>query len=179
MKKLFLITTLLISTSLFSYNEKTSSEFDLSLGGKLDVKNSANQFRIGAAIGGATTKFLFNYDYISAMNGHGLRIGLLVDIPFHFAVGKKHYMAIAPTFDLGPEFIFGKTAGVSSKTFDFMPIGFGIKGKYYFSEKYGFSLTPFHMTMSFARYIYAGGGHTLNKDMQVTYDILASFFMRW
>jgi hypothetical protein len=176
MKKLLL--GLLISFSLnASYIDNTKSEFDIALGGGLDIKNSYHKFKLNASIGGAYTKFLFNYGY-GSLEGVGLnsfRPAMLIEIPIHFGVTEKHFLAVTPIIDFGPKFSMGSNV----KVFDFIDLGFGAKCKYYFNDTYGVSLTPFHMSLSFARYINTPENNAIDKSMMMDYDIYASFFIRW
>ena len=152
-----------------------SPELELLFGPKFDVKNWANQFTVGMAVGGEYIKLGFNYSHASpaGVSANMLKPYLLGEIPIFFMLGKTTEMAIAPTIDFGPE--FGFINGV--KVIDFAQLGFGLKTKFYFTEHFGVAVTPFHLTTSFATYTTGGTG--IVRLTRMTYDLLFSVLLKW
>ncbi len=152
-----------------------SSEVELLFGPRFDVKNWANQFTVGMAVGGEYIKLGFNYSHVSqaGISANMLKPYLLGEIPFSFKLGQVTEMAIVPTIDFGPE--IGFTSG--AKIIDFAQLGFGLKTKFYFTEHFGVAVTPFHLTTSFATYTTGGTG--IVRMTRMTYDLLFSLLLKW
>ena len=153
-----------------------SSIVQFVLGPMIDAKDwGANQFALGLTMGGKYFRFGLGYSHASTSVGslNSFKPYLLIDIPFSFDIGRKSSLAIGPIIDFGPS--FGFVAG--EKLIDVMQLGFGLDVKFYFSDRFGVSISPIHFTNSFATYVTGGPGFT--KQHRMTYDVLFSLLMRW